>query len=227
MIQRLHGIGLLLLVLPIGQVFGQGAFDRKVLDAVYAIDHPAVTQTFRASNDAFFPGVAIIPLVHWGVAGGQALIGQDPHFEEAYRLTIAEIGTVFAVGGIKNVIRRPRPYNQLEIESRSSGLQPGEDQKDPYSFPSGHAAVTFSIATSLTLSYPRWYVAVPLYAWATTVATTRVWLGVHYPTDVLAGAVLGSFIAWAVHHWKDLITPERLRRTKGQGGMQVHLRLSL
>ena len=65
-----------------------------------------------------------------------------------------------------------------------------------YSFPSGHSTVAFACATVLALAVPR--LAVPLYLLATVIAFSRVYVGVHYPLDVVAGAALGVGIAFAV-----------------------------
>jgi undecaprenyl-diphosphatase len=65
-----------------------------------------------------------------------------------------------------------------------------------YSFPSGHATVSFACATVLALAVPR--LAVPLYALAVLISFSRVYVGVHFPLDVLAGAVLGIAIAIAL-----------------------------
>ncbi|OGP25309.1 MAG: hypothetical protein A2X99_06300 [Deltaproteobacteria bacterium GWB2_55_19] len=64
------------------------------------------------------------------------------------------------------------------------------------SFPSGHATAAFAVAYVLSKSYPR--LAVPLYVTAMLVSGSRVWLGSHYPTDVLAGAFLGISAGYLV-----------------------------
>ena len=64
------------------------------------------------------------------------------------------------------------------------------------SFPSGHATVGFACAAVLALAAPR--LALPLYALAALVAWSRVHVGVHYPLDVVGGAVLGVLIGQVV-----------------------------
>jgi membrane-associated phospholipid phosphatase len=68
-----------------------------------------------------------------------------------------------------------------------------------YSFPSGHTSMAFVTATSISLIYPKWYVVAPAYAWASVVGFSRMYLGVHYPSDVLVGALVGSGSAVLTH----------------------------
>ena len=65
-----------------------------------------------------------------------------------------------------------------------------------HSFPSGHAATSFACATVLALAFPR--LAAPLYLLAAAIAYSRVYVGVHYPLDVVGGAVLGVLVAIAL-----------------------------
>ena len=64
------------------------------------------------------------------------------------------------------------------------------------SFPSGHAATSFAAATLLAHAVPR--LAVPLYGLAVAIACSRVYVGVHYPLDIVGGALLGVGIATAL-----------------------------
>ncbi len=91
---------------------------------------------------------------------------------------------------MKNSLRRPRPKDTVP-EFRSL-----IDASDQFSFPSGHSSGAFLLATCLMLTYGS--VAAPMFLWAISVAVSRVLLGVHFPGDTLAGALLGCTIALAV-----------------------------
>lgn len=67
------------------------------------------------------------------------------------------------------------------------------------SFPSGHTAAAFSLATSMSIVSPKWYVIAPMFTWASLVGYSRMYLGVHYPSDVLVGALVGSGSAWLTY----------------------------
>jgi membrane-associated phospholipid phosphatase len=98
---------------------------------------------------------------------------------------------------LKNVIKRDRPYvTYPEIDNVV--------EESSYSFPSGHTSSAFATATSLSMAYPKWYVIAPSFLWAGTVGYSRMHLGVHYPTDVLAGALIGSgsaFLCYKLNKW--------------------------
>jgi len=93
--------------------------------------------------------------------------------------------------GLKTFIYRERPFKTyLFIEKLSEG--------GGSSFPSGHTLEAFAMATSLSLLFAKKKIVIPVYLWAMLVAYSRMALGVHYPSDVLAGVIIGSFIGWSV-----------------------------
>jgi membrane-associated phospholipid phosphatase len=69
-----------------------------------------------------------------------------------------------------------------------------------HSFPSGHTSMAFATAMSMSLMYPKWYVIVPSFVWASSVGYSRMYLGVHYPSDVFAGAFLGCASSVGTHY---------------------------
>jgi undecaprenyl-diphosphatase len=87
---------------------------------------------------------------------------------------------------LKFLIQRQRPFLFLEMASKLS-KGPGEIL-DP-SFPSAHANFSFMMATLLALWFPRYWII--FFIIAGFVSWTRIYLGLHYPTDVIAGALLG------------------------------------
>ncbi len=100
--------------------------------------------------------------------------------------------TIAETYALKTLINRKRPYKKY------AGQLSPLLSKSTASFPSGHTSTAFYTATWLTLEKPKWYVAVPSYLWAGLVAHSRNYTGVHYLTDVLAGAALGSATAYGV-----------------------------
>jgi membrane-associated phospholipid phosphatase len=108
---------------------------------------------------------------------------------------------------MKYTINRDRPFvTYPDITKKSDAGSP--------SFPSGHTSSAFATATSLTISYPEWYIIIPSYGWAATVGYSRMHLGVHYPSDVLAGAAIGAGCAWLTSYVnKRLMLKSRKNKT--------------
>ncbi len=92
---------------------------------------------------------------------------------------------------IKRILERERPYKILE-NINTFGIQ----LKD-YSFPSGHTTAGFAIATILALNMAS--LAILFYLIALIIGISRMYLGVHYPSDVLAGIILGTSTSIIVH----------------------------
>lgn len=103
------------------------------------------------------------------------------------------VGAVIGNLLIKNIVARERP---CWIDPQVLLLI--ENPKD-YSFPSGHTLVSFEGAVSILLKHRRWGIAALVLA--VLIAGSRLYLFVHFPTDVLCGAVLGTIIAVLVGRW--------------------------
>ncbi len=88
---------------------------------------------------------------------------------------------------VKNSLRRPRPQESVP------GFRSLITASDQFSFPSGHSSGAFLLATVLLIIYGG--AAAPMFLWAAAVALSRILLGVHFPGDTFAGALMGSSIA--------------------------------
>jgi len=105
-----------------------------------------------------------------------------------FALTVIAIALAdLSSSGLKSLTDRPRPPLRY-AEPKTLVPLPHDS-----SFPSGHAATSFAAATMLSLTFPRF--APFLYVLAAAVAFSRVYVGVHYPLDVVGGAVLGVLVA--------------------------------
>jgi undecaprenyl-diphosphatase len=102
------------------------------------------------------------------------------------------IVTTIIVLTLKHIIDRPRPYITYPSIWHVAADNDG-------SFPSGHTSVCFAVATILSLNYRKRYIIIPFFVWAALVAYSRLYLGLHYPSDVAAGAVIGIIASWVVY----------------------------
>ncbi len=131
-----------------------------------------------------------------GVPAGIAAAGLIKDDQDLLRdacVTLAATAVNFGfTTALKYTINRDRPYKTYpDIAQKMDVVSP--------SFPSGHTSAAFATATSISLAYPEWYFIVPSFAWAGTVAFSRMDLGVHYPSDVLAGALIGAGTAFLTY----------------------------
>lgn len=178
--------------------------DERLFRAVYDVDAPAFTAVVRGADASAYPlfyGGPVAALLYAASAGGGAR-------GEALRYGIAWGATNAIVTGLKVAVQRARPYNAFsDVVPRTPRYEGVAAGLSSYSFPSGHAANAFVLATALTVTFPEWYVATPAYAWAASVALSRLWLGVHYPSDVAVGALIGTGLALGTHAAQDWLTP--------------------
>ena len=184
---------ILISALSIGKVYSQH-FDARCLQTINT--QTSMHGFSTAISESTIYVAAAVPVV-MGITS--LATRNDALLKEAL---CTGVGLGLSVGlcmGMKYIINRPRPYDKFPdyIHNITS--------EDSPSFPSGHTTIAFSIATSLTLAYPRWYVALPSFLWASSVGYSRMNLGVHYPTDVLAGAVLGAGSAYLTFELNKLL----------------------
>lgn len=127
----------------------------------------------------------------WALTGMGLLMQRDPHLERvALAAGLAILLSVVTFKLIKNLAGRPRPFETWRTVTCL--VQP----PDRFSFPSGHTMTAFAVWGSLYIGIP--FLAGCYLAMAVLIGLSRVFLGLHYPTDVLLGALLGSSIGIGV-----------------------------
>lgn len=175
------------------------------IDLLKSINHPNPNSAvWKGTSYSVYPASAVIVL--GSLAYGYA--NQDKQIQQhGYELLITTVINVGMTEWLKRVFNRTRPADaypgQVFVSSPSSGK----------SLPSGHTSQAFAMATTLTIQYKKWYIVVPAYTWAAAVGYSRMYLGKHYPSDVLAGAALGAGSSWLGHFISNkLFRPKRSSR---------------
>ena len=139
---------------------------------------------------------------------------------------LSEVTSSLFTFGIKKLVKRPRPYTILkDVKRNKNDLA----FTDPYSFPSGHTSTAFSMATSLTLRYPDNAMLITgLYFYSSVIALGRIYLGVHYPSDVLGGMLVGAGSAALIYSLrKEIISGKNsLFNEKGREDKNVNSNFS-
>jgi membrane-associated phospholipid phosphatase len=149
-------------------------------------------------------------------AGGIFITGLITHNDHATETGIrsaeATVDSVILYAALKAILARQRPYTSNEGKFFSGNWTSG-------SFPSGHSTLAWTLATVVAHEYPNWPMRLLMFGAATAVSTTRVTGGVHFPSDVFSGAVIGFGVGTFVSH-KDrqqLMVPRahnRIRRVE-------------
>lgn len=165
------------------------------------------TSIANAVGYSVYPTAAGLPLglITYGIIS-------DQQYEEdsGFLLAASEIFSIAIYMPMKQIFKRQRPYNQLE-NVHTGHFWTGSS----YSFPSGHSTIAANIATLLFLRYPKPIVYIPLFTWAVVAGYSRVYHGLHYPSDVIAGKMIGIGSGLLIYHCgKKLI--EIKRKTLGK-----------
>ena len=155
------------------------SLDGLVRTAVLDARRPGLDPVMKVASDVGKPVVVFGILL--------AVAGFDPTLGPATaRIALAALlGTNLAVESVKRISFRARPD--------------GEHKRSNASFPSSHAANAFALAAILARRWRRW--APAFVAVASLVAFSRMYLDRHWLSDVLVGAALGVFCAWAAVRW--------------------------
>lgn len=131
------------------------------------------------------------------------------------KLNAMIVASSVLIGGIistslKYAVNKDRPFVTYPfIEQKTFATSP--------SFPSAHTSLAFALATSLSVVSPKWYIIAPSFLWASAVGFSRMHLGVHYPSDVLAGALIGSgsaILSIKLNQWLNHLNHRHKRRLR-------------
>jgi undecaprenyl-diphosphatase len=166
-----------------------------MLRAINKNEHPNWDKTMKLTSASIYPVMVIAPgsLILSGYVNNDKIMMRN-----GVKTGVAIGLNVLLTTGLKYTINRKRPYEQYpnDIVKRTDA--------SGFSFPSGHTSAAFATATAVTLSTKKWYVAVPSYAYACAVGYSRMRLGVHFPSDVLGGMILGigsSLLVFQIDKW--------------------------
>jgi membrane-associated phospholipid phosphatase len=171
--------------------------DRVLLEALDGLRWEPLTVVFVMLSAWWMKGVAFVAV---GACGDVRARRQLPVASLIAAVSVG-IGSL-VVALLKETIDRPRPAHA------DPGIDTAVGTPGSPSFPSGHTATAFAAAAVVGAFYPRlrW----PLYALAALVGMSRIYLGVHFALDVVAGAILGLSIGlgivWAVRKGRQRLT---------------------
>ncbi len=168
--------------------------DIRLLRDINLNRNTKLDNSFRGITNSAGPISIATPLVVYSIG----IIKNDLTIKKK-GVYIAEtfLVSAFVSTALKYGVNRERPFKTYpDLEKETSGGSP--------SFPSGHTSTAFSTATSLSIAFPKWYVIAPSFLWAGAIGYSRMDLGVHYPSDVLAGAIIGcgsAYLSYHLNHW--------------------------
>lgn len=168
--------------------------DIDILKSINLNRNKKLDNTFIFISNSIVPMSIGVPL---GVIG-MGFLKQDSTIKNKGVYIGASL--VIAAGittGLKYSVKRERPFVTYPVIDKV--MNAGSP-----SFPSGHTSDAFATATSLSLAFPKWYIIAPSFVWAGSVGYSRMDLGVHYPSDVLAGAAIGagtSYLCYIANKW--------------------------
>lgn len=150
-----------------------------------------------------------------GVPAGLFIAGAIRHDQDqkisALHLAGAVVTSVILTQAVKYIVNRDRPYVTYPLD-----VHPYDNSEKNLSFPSQHTSFAFATATSLSMHYKKWYVVAPAFIWAAGVGYSRLYLGEHFPSDVLAGATFGAGSAFLSEWISKKIWPEKRRQHQVQ-----------
>jgi membrane-associated phospholipid phosphatase len=192
---------LLVVLFQIHVSFAQN-WDIELLEKINLERNKSLDPTFTVITNSVTPLSFGAPIVLIGI--GQ-IIKDTSIRNKGIILGEAFCVNAFTTTALKYAIHRDRPFVTYPYIDKQADV-------GSLSFPSGHTSSAFALATSLSLTMPKWYVIAPAYLYASAVGYSRMHLGVHYPSDIVAGALVGTGSAYLSHHLEEIISHSKRKK---------------
>lgn len=183
---------IILVILCFTKNLSSQSIDLKILKSINQKEMPCWDKTMRSTSFSVYP---VMPATVIGIWSQGYFTNNKVMMRNAHKSAISIAIAITSTSALKFAINRTRPYNKYpnDIIKR--------DHAGPYSFPSGHTTAAFATATAVSLSYNKWYITIPSFAYAGFVGYSRMRLGMHYGTDVFGGIIIGvgsGLITWKI-----------------------------
>lgn len=167
-------------------------FDLSVFNAVFQLHSPVMNFIMKIITQLGEDGL------FWIILGVVLLLFRRTRKFGVFVLGALLIEVLFNELVLKSIFERPRPFNYLPWQENGLYVYPDIVQKPTsFSFPSGHTASSFAAATVLFCATKKW--GTPALILAALIGFSRIYCGVHYCTDVLAGTVVGVVVGVAAY----------------------------
>ncbi len=161
--------------------------DMKIFHLINNSRTPTLDKIISVTDKSIFFTSAVVPPALFAVSR------MNEHYYDENTSVLLGTSEVISYGvtyTLKRVLKRTRPFGEHRDVNHSQADDFGIDN---YSFPSGHSTVAFAFATSLSLRYnDKPLLIAGLYTYSSLIAVGRVYLGVHYPSDVVGGMIVGA-----------------------------------
>ena len=182
----------LILTCPVSAQNGEN-LDVRIFRGVNALQDPSANGFIEYLDYTSLPTFGALPVgfVLVGAAAGDRAVLEAGLLSMTAQLTSLGLTVAF-----KEIVGRPRPF-----ESLSNVRVKHQWSATGFSFPSGHTSQAFAIATVLSFKFSKGSFIIPCFLWASAIGYGRIFLGLHYPSDVVGGAIIGivsGVAAWSL-----------------------------